>query len=1023
MVVDGTTQPSVGGQSRITLLGAGVVEGITFPSGSSGSVLRGLTLRRFYTAVKLLEATDVLIGGAGAGNVIGGCITGIYAAGSHRLRVEGNLIGTDAVGSGGLHNATGVYIINTQNATVGGTAPGVGNVIANSSQEGLELNFTAHMRVQGNYIGTDVTGSAAQGNSTGIYVAYSTDVQLGGADLGARNVISANGWGVYLWTTNDSRVEGNYIGTDAAGSRALGNDAGLVVQDCGAPVVGGVAPGAGNVISGNTGTGIVLQGLTTGVQVAGNRIGTDASGTSPLGNYIGVYLIDSASGVIGGTAPGSANVIADCFYGIDILDAEAVQIEGNFIGTDFTQTYALGNFTGMEIGNGHNVTVGGTEPGAPNVIAFNMGPAVGLYPAGNRVQQNSIYGNYGLAIDYHLDGITPNDNPDVDEVPNFPILVSATPNGGGITVTGVMHGIPSTGYALELYSNPQPDATGYGQGQNYLGMVTVNTNSSGNAEFFVTLPGAVPVGYAVSATATSAAGTSEFSPDVLVAPEASISGYVYQDHEGDGSQGSDDEGLSGRTVQATNTGTSASYSATTDAAGHYGFPGLEPGNYRVRLVSRPGWSQTSADPADIAFTSTPVSAVSFGVFQQVTISGTVYDDVYLYHSDIGVRLSGWQVQLVNAADQSVLASTVTDAAGHYYFLDVAPATGTPGPLSLRVTVTAMPHWLFTTTAPAAIPLRSGPDPVTDVDFGFFHTVHLAGSVVHYNIGHSPVPLPNVTVTVTGGAAPRTVQTSADGTYLLEDVGPGTYTLAASGGGATYTAAFADPPQITVQNDVDNFEFLDFAGGHLPMAAADGYSVNASTALAVSSPGVLANDSDADGDTLETHLVDQPLHGTVILDFNGSFLYVPLVGYSGPDSFTYEARDYDGTSQPATVTLNVGGLPASTRGKVTANGAATASFAITASYDRQHGLKATLLFTDTVKHTVVKGKHFTALVITGNHARLYGKATVNGHGNYDFVVDLDDLANPGRNIDRFGIQVSSGYSLGPSYLTRGDIKVQ
>src|SRR5207253_6725931 len=90
----------------------------------------------------------------------------------------------------------------------------------------------------------------------------------------------------------------------------------------------------------------------------------------------------------------------------------------------------------------------------------------------------------------------------------------------------------------------------------------------------------------------------------------------------------------------------------------------------------------------------------------------------------------------------------------------------------------------------------------------------------------------------------------------------------------------------------------------PVAVPDSYSTNEDTTLTVPPPGVLANDTDADGDTLTAVLVTGPIHGTLTLNPNGSFTYTPAANYNGPDQFVYQAYDGANYSNPATVALTV-----------------------------------------------------------------------------------------------------------------------
>ena len=140
---------------------------------------------------------------------------------------------------------------------------------------------------------------------------------VGGSVAGAGNVISGNQiHGVYienLLTTGDILL-GNFIGTDASGETAIGNQGnGVLVRDSSNNQIGlaGVA-GARNIISGNKSDGVIIFGaLATGNAVRNNEIGTDALGTSALPNGgVGVFVFDAPNATIGGVTPLSGNVIA-----------------------------------------------------------------------------------------------------------------------------------------------------------------------------------------------------------------------------------------------------------------------------------------------------------------------------------------------------------------------------------------------------------------------------------------------------------------------------------------------------------------------------------------------------------------------------------------------------------------------------------------------------------------------------------------------------------------------------------------
>ncbi len=149
--------------------------------------------------------------------------------------------------------------------------------------------------VEGNYIGTDASGSNALGNSVGVVIANgSTSTIIGGITSGARNIISGNmNQGVEITDAGTALnvVEGDYISTDITGSHALSNVVGVWIQSCTNNTVGGTVTAARDVISANTADGVQIDySGTTGNVVERDYTGSDATGAFPLGNgRAGVY--------------------------------------------------------------------------------------------------------------------------------------------------------------------------------------------------------------------------------------------------------------------------------------------------------------------------------------------------------------------------------------------------------------------------------------------------------------------------------------------------------------------------------------------------------------------------------------------------------------------------------------------------------------------------------------------------------------------------------------------------------------
>jgi len=492
----------------------------------------------------------VLIQGGATGNTIGGTtasarnvISGngihgvrINAAGTTGNVVAGNLIGTDATGSGALPNVRhGVEITGGATGnTVGGTASGAGNVISGNTLFGVLIGTsgTSGNMVEGNLIGTNAAGDAVLGNLHGVLInGGATGNTIGGTTAGAGNVISGNmRFGVIMSNppTTGNVVMGNLIGTNPNGDGALRNDFhGVVITgSASGNTIGGTAADAENVISGNGRYGVVINTATaTGNVLEGNLIGTNAAGTGALGNgeHGVVITLGAHTNTIGGTAADAGNVISgNSNHGV-FLSGNDNLVYGNLIGTNASGSGALGNAGSGVLAPGTNGNqIGGAAAGAGNVIAYNgvRGVVVSFGGTDNAIRRNSIHDNGGatrLGIDLNNDNATANDAGDPDtganNLQNFPEMVSATINGANLDI---VYSVPSTGanssfpLTVEFFL---ADGSG-AEGETYLGTHSYTEGTTPTAS--IARDSAV-AGSVIVATATDDDGnTSEFSASVTV---------------------------------------------------------------------------------------------------------------------------------------------------------------------------------------------------------------------------------------------------------------------------------------------------------------------------------------------------------------------------------------------------------------------------------------------------------------------------------------------------------------------------
>ena len=348
-----------------------------------------------------------------------------------------------------------------------------GLVVKRFSLAGIVVSGgSARNLIQGNFVGTSRSGTLDRGNGgDGVVLSANTSgTVVGGSTPEKRNVISANGdTGISLDGAGASFVKGNYVGTDASGTRDLGNDdTGINISGASGTTIGGKTAASRNLLSGNAGSGLAFAGRQG--KVFGNRIGTTVDGKAALGNDLhGVSIRGGASGnLLGDGTPGGSNTIA--FNGLDGVDVD------------------------------DSCT-------------------------GNEISHNSVFSNGGLGIDlrgagegFNTDFSNPNDPGDADfaanNLQNNPLISSATTASGVTTVQGTLEGIAGESFTIEFYSNP----AGTNEGKKFIGEV-VSDSEDGTRSFTFSPATSVPVGRTITATATRdlTHDTSEFSAPKAVA--------------------------------------------------------------------------------------------------------------------------------------------------------------------------------------------------------------------------------------------------------------------------------------------------------------------------------------------------------------------------------------------------------------------------------------------------------------------------------------------------------------------------
>jgi len=355
-----------------------------------------------------------------------------------------------------------------------------GLAIHDFSEHAIALENSSNTVIQGNYLGTDYAGNPRSNGGAGVAILDASGNLIGGVQPEQANLITGNDTGIFI-TGNGSFsniVQGNFIGPDLGGINTLGNFRnGILIFDAPRNIIGGSVPGARNLIAANEQSGVYLYGAESKFnQVLGNFIGVDISGTAKLANAVdGVTIYSASENVIGGLAPGAANVISGNRERGIFINGEGASnnvVQGNHIGTDLSDSIPIGNgFNGVAIDNVPNNLIGGAISGARNIISANKQSGVAITGEGaisNRIQGNFIGtdGTGRLALSNVINGI----------------LISGAPRNiiGGTNAGNIISGNAQSGVLIV-----EPGANGNLLEGNFIGCDATGRRALGNGNLGV----------------------------------------------------------------------------------------------------------------------------------------------------------------------------------------------------------------------------------------------------------------------------------------------------------------------------------------------------------------------------------------------------------------------------------------------------------------------------------------------------------------------------------------------------------
>ncbi|HXD32299.1 MAG TPA: carboxypeptidase regulatory-like domain-containing protein [Pyrinomonadaceae bacterium] len=856
VTVDGTTQPGFAGTPLIDLNGANAGSAIGLLVTTSNVVIRGLVINQFtgycvrfgtsnqtnqnnnilegnfigidstgHTALGSLGvfviASTVQIGGTSvaARNVIAPIVrihadsTCCFGGMETRATIQGNFVGTDlngqaAVGIGGIH-VTDPSSQGSAVATIGGTQPGARNVILGSVDVSPRTNGGT---IQGNYIGTELTGSNRLGNGGGISFNGIVGLTIGGTTPAARNVI-ANGISILSTVGCPPNfpqspfvlAQGNHIGIDASGNHSLGNTGnGVTIQGVAGAVIGG--SGAGNVIAFNGGDGIAVNAscynlIQSNSIFSNGGLGIRVTSPGPLSPAPILTAAQYAAGTlrIDGTAAGAGNSNLEVqFFSNNECDPSGAGEGQTFLGSQSVTTNSSGIATisavlSVPVAPGSFITATSTDVNS-NTSVFSRCRKINSADISGRVTLN---GNGFTGVTMTLDGAqTGTTTTDANGNYLFENLSRAmqytvTPSLTNYIFNPASQTVPNLGsntifnFTAELATytiSGQVLNAGFGFAgvtMNLTGSQTgsVVTNSSGQYSFTVNAGG--------NYTVTPARQNYSFSPtstpftNVHANQTANFDATVFT-YNISGKISLNSNGLGGVTVALSGAQTSTT---TTNSSGNYSFNNLTAeGNY----VVTPSLATYTFSPASRTFdnlSSNQTSADFTAIPPTYIISGLIKNASDQPISAVIVSLTG-----------TTSSTTVSDTNGSFSFAGL----------------TMGGNYVVT---PARTNYNFSPSLRTFVNLTSNQTANFTGTLVNYAISGRITKTPNtgvagISVSLSGSQTAMTT-TDGNGDYSFNVPGDGDYTITPSSGNYSFSPASISFDDLSQNQTAANFSATPF----------------------------------------------------------------------------------------------------------------------------------------------------------------------------------------------------------------------